>query len=123
MKKISPKLIEKTIEQEAYKIKRKKEIYETVKNLNKELQVLEENFGMAGTFGFKSPTDITNKTKSGFVDDHFQNISNIIRLEKELGTEEKRETLSEDVLDEVAQLKKEIEMLKQENQKLKGDTK
>jgi hypothetical protein len=70
-----------------------------------------------GTFGFQGPSDNSNKTKTGFVND-FQNISHIAELEREMQSEE-TPTIQEDTIDEVTKLKEEIEALKKENEQLK----
>lgn len=108
---LSKKAIKKAIVEEALKIKRKKEIYEEVKKYNNELKTLNENMGMIGSFGFQSPNDISNKTKTGFVND-FQNISHIAQLEKEMAETEETEKLNEE--SEVSRLKAENEALRKQ---------
>lgn len=118
MKKIiSPNAVKQAIIEEAFKLKRKQELYEEVKKINSELASLNENIGMIGSFGFKSSTDNMNKTKTGFVND-FQNISHIAALTAEMDASDK--TINEEVLDEVAKLKEEIAKLKEENDSLKN---
>ena len=73
-----------------------------------------------GSFGFQGPSDNSNKTKTGFVND-FQNISRIAELEKEMQAEEEAaKTIQEDTVDEMTKLKEEIEALKKENEELKN---
>lgn len=109
--KVSPNAIKKAIFEEGLRIKRKKELYEEVMKIEKELgQLNESSRGMAGTFGFVG--DMSDNHKHGFVDSNFQNISNIARLEQEFSTEDKKEAINEDILDENAKLKAEIEELK-----------
>jgi hypothetical protein len=117
MKKITPSAIKAAIIEEAIKIKRKKELYESVRTINGELKQLNE-VGWVGTFGFQGPSDISNKTKTGFVND-FQNISHIAELEREMQAEEAVAPITEDVLDEVNRLKTELAALKRENEELK----
>ncbi|GIV44027.1 MAG: hypothetical protein KatS3mg035_1150 [Bacteroidia bacterium] len=118
MKKITPSAIRTAIVEEAIKLKRKKELYESVVSINKELKQLNE-VSWVGSFGFQAPSDNSNKTKTGFVND-FQNISHIVELEREMKSEEEVAPIKEDVLDEVAKLKAEIESLKKENEALKS---
>lgn len=115
MKKITPTAIKEAIIEEALKIKRKKELYESVLTINKELKQLNE-VGMVGSFGFKSANDVSNKTKTGFEAD-FQNISHIADLEREMQV---TTTIKEEVIDEMQKLKEEIETLRQENENLKN---
>lgn len=117
MKKITPTAIKAAIVEEALKIKRKKELYENVRNINSELKQLNE-VNWVGSFGFQVPGDNHLKTKTGFVND-FQNISHIAELEKEMQAEESVSPIKEDVLDEVNRLKEELAALKKENEELK----
>ncbi len=114
--KVSPSAIKQAIIKESLRIKRKEELYEEVKKINAELGMLNEEsvnllseIGMTGSFGFIG--DMSDNHKHGFVDDKFQNISNIARLEAELG-ESKKEISNEDIIEENARLKAEVEMLK-----------
>ena len=118
---ISPNKVKQAIIEEAKKIKRKQELYEEIQKINSELGQLNE-VGMVGTFGFVSPTDAMNKTKTGFVND-FQNISHVAALAAEMAESEKSSTMNEDVLDEVAKLKEELQKLKEENEALKNTNK
>ena len=113
MKKITPSAIKAAIVEQALKIKRKKELYENVLSINNELKQLNE-VGMIGGFGFQMPGDVSNKTKTGFVET--PNISHIAELEKEMQVE----PIKEDMLDEVSRLKEELATLKQENETLKS---
>lgn len=114
---ISPNTIKQAIVSEALKMKRKKELFEAVKQINSELSQLNE-IGMVGSFGFQSSTDNMNKTKTGFAND-FQNISHVAELAAEFAEADKP-TVNEDLLDETARLKEEIEKLKAENESLKN---
>jgi regulator of replication initiation timing len=115
--KISPNAIKDAILKEGLRIKRKEELYEEVKKIEKELHTINEaSLGMAGTFGFVG--DKSNDHKHGFVDDNFQNISNIARLEAEFSEVDKKEKINEDIIDENAKLKIEIENLKEQLSKL-----
>lgn len=114
---ISPNLIKQAIIEEAIKTKRKFELYEEVKKINSELATLNE-VGMVASFGFNTPTDAMNISKSGFAND-FQNISHVARLASEMAETEKPASINEDVLDEVAKLKEELQKLKEENESLK----
>ena len=116
MKKITPSDIRSAIVEEALKRKEKKQLYESAKNINNRLAQLNE-VNWVGTFGFQGPSDNSNKTKTGFVND-FQNISHIAELEREMQSEE-TPTIQEDTIDEVTKLKEEIEALKKENEQLK----
>ena len=109
--KISPIAIKEAILSEGRRIKRKEELYEEVKRINKELGTLNEaSRGMAGSFGFVG--DMSDNHKHGFVDDSFQNISNIARLEAEFAESDSKNSINEDILDENSKLKLEIEELK-----------
>ena len=115
--KVSPNAIKDAILKESLRIKRKEQLYEEVKKINAELGTLNEEsqkilseIGMAGSFGFVG--DMSDKHKHGFADDKFQNISNIARLEAEFGESDKKEPINEDIIDENAKLKAEIESLK-----------
>ncbi len=111
--KVSPNAIKEAILNEGLRIKRKEELYEDVKRIEKELKALNEaSLGMAGSFGFVG--DMSDKHKHGFVDDKFQNISNIARLEAEFAESDKKEKINEDIIDENAKLKAEIEDLKKQ---------
>jgi regulator of replication initiation timing len=115
--KISPNAIKDAILKEGLRIKRKEELYEEVKKIEKELHTINEaSLGMAGTFGFVG--DKSNDHKHGFADDSFQNISNIARLEAEFSEVDKKEKINEDIIDENAKLKIEIENLKEQLSKL-----
>ena len=120
MKKIiSPNTIKQAIIEEAFKLKRKKELFEEVKKINSELAQINEGVGMVASFGFNSPADNMNKTKTGFVND-FQNISHVAALAAEMDASDKSKAINEDVLDEVAKLKEELQKLKEENESLKN---
>lgn len=111
--KVSPNTIKKVIFEEGLRLKRKEELYAEVKKIEKELSSLNEaSRGMAGSFGFVG--DMSDKHKHGFVDDKFQNISNIARLELEFAEADKKNSINEDVIDENAKLKAEIEALKEQ---------
>ena len=115
--KVSPNAIKKAIFAEGLRIKRKEELYEDVKRIEKELETLNEasgnilsEIGMAGSFGFVG--DQSDSHKHGFVDDSFQNISNIARLEKEFAEADNKDSINEDIIDENSKLKAQIEELK-----------
>jgi hypothetical protein len=115
---ISPNAVKQAIIEEAFKLKRKQELYEAIKTINSELGQLNEA-GMVASFGFATPSDNMNKTKTGFVND-FQNISHVAALAAEMDAADKAASpINEDVLDEVAKLKEELQKLKEENESLK----
>lgn len=117
--KVSPNLIKEAILKEGLRIKRKRELYEEVMKIENELKELNEaSVGMAGSFGFVG--DTSSKSKTGFVDDNFQNISNIARLEKEF-SEKDNEPLNEEVIDENEKLKAEIKELKKQLEEVKNN--
>jgi len=120
--KVSPNAIKEAILKESLRIKRKEELYEEIKKINSELGSLNEEsekilseIGMSGSFGFVG--DKSDTHKHGFVDGNFQNISNIARLEHEMGSSEQNKSINEDVIEENARLKAEIEMLKSKLEK------
>ena len=116
--KVSPNAIKKAIFNEAVRINRKQELYEEVMKIEKELGELNEaSLGMAGSFGFVG--DKSDDHKHGFVDSQFQNISNIARLEAEFS--EEKEPINEDIIDENAKLKAEIEELKKQLEESKSE--
>jgi len=111
--KVSPNAIKKAIFNESLRIKRKEELYEEVKRIETELSTLNEaSMGMAGSFGFVG--DQSENHKHGFVDDQFQNISNIARLEQEFAEVDEKTSINEDIIDENSKLKAEIEDLKKQ---------
>lgn len=117
--KVSPNAIKQAILKESIRIKRKEQLYEEIKKINAELGLINEEsekilseIGMAGSFGFVG--DMSDKHKHGFEDNKFQNISNIARLEAEFNQGEKKEAINEDIIDENAKLKAEIESLKRQ---------
>ncbi len=114
---ISPNAVKTAIIEEAFKLKRKNELYEEVKKINTELAMLNE-VGMIASFGFNSPTDNMNKTKTGF-ENNFQNISHVAALAAEMDASDKVKAMNEDVLDEVAKLKEELKKLQEENASLR----
>lgn len=114
--KISPNLIKEAIISEGLRIKRKKELYEEIKKIENELKKINEaSLGMAGSFGFVG--DKSNVSKTGFVDDNFQNISNIARLEKEFA---EQDAINEEVLDENQKLRNEVDNLKSQLEEIKN---
>lgn len=116
---ISPNAIKQAIVEEAFKMKRKQEIFAELQKMNAELQKMNEN-SMIGSFGFQTPADNMNKTKTGFVND-FQNISHIAALAAEMG--EQPAAKEEVVNEEVSKLKEEIKKLQEENEALKKNNK
>ena len=115
-KTISPIKIKQAIIEEAKKIKRKHELYESIKKINSELGQLNES-GMVGSFGFSGPSDAMNKSKTGFVND-FQNISHVAALAAEMAETEKP-IVNEDTMNEIYKLQEDIKKLKEENESLK----
>lgn len=110
--KVSPNEIKKAIFEEGLRIKRKEELYNEVKKIEKELGTLNEaSMGMAGSFGFVG--DVSDNHKHGFVDSQFQNISNIARLEQEFAEADSK-SINEDIVDENTKLKNEIAELKKQ---------
>ena len=117
---ISPNAIKQAIVEEAFKMKRKQEIFVELQKMNAELQKMNEH-SMVGSFGFQTPADNMNKTKTGFVND-FQNISHIAALAAEFAEADKA-TVNEDVVnEELSKLKEEIKKLQEENAALKKIT-
>lgn len=107
---VSPTTIKREIFNEGLRIKRKQELHEAIVKIEEELkQINEASMGMAASFGFVG--DKSENHKSGFVDDQFQNISNIARLEKEFS---EADANSKEQINEVDELKKEIEELKKQ---------
>lgn len=111
--KITKDQILATINEEAYKIKRKTELYADVKKINEELKTLNEQ-GLVGTFGFaNNAADVTTKSSNGTGFVNPMNISHIAQLESEMNP------ISEEELLEVNVLKKENETLKKEIEEMK----
>lgn len=111
-KKITKDQIIDLINEEAYVIKRRVDIFSELKKFNEELKTLNEHRGIAGTFGFKNPTDVMNKSAHGTGFKNPQDISHVARLEKEMGGF--GDEVQENSINETA-----IEALKQENAQLK----
>jgi predicted RNase H-like nuclease (RuvC/YqgF family) len=111
-KKITKEDILKTITEEAYVIKRKRELFSDLKKMNEELKDLNECRGIAGTFGFNSSSDVMNKSANGTGFKNPQSISYVAQLEKELGGF--GDEFSDTNINEAN-----IEALKQENETLK----
>lgn len=105
-KKISTALVKETIEKMAVAIKRKEEIYEELKKYNTELSTLNE-VGMVGSFGFATPNDASNRTKTGFVES--QPLSYVAQL-----MDDHKEEPTEEVATEAT-----VQALKEENSSLK----
>lgn len=109
MKNITPKQIRESIVETAISIKRKMELYKEVKRINNEIKSLNEGMGFAGTWGFKTPEDASNRTITGFKDDNFQQISHIAELAEEMKNEEEVDELTE------------LDVLKKENERLRAE--
>ena len=119
MKNITPAEIQKAIINEALNIKKKQALYSQILTLNEEAKKLYE-VGMVGSFGFANvPGDVSNKTKTGFVNP--ANISHIARLEAEMS--QKELTKEEVTLNEIEKLKMEFETLKKELEEVKKSNK
>jgi hypothetical protein len=108
--KINKETITTLIQEEAAKYKRRKELFDSLMEIEKELEYLNEHFGVAGTFGFVNSNDKTMTTKSGFV--NTPNISYISQLAKDFGMT-KEEMQDENIINEVESLRKENEKLKE----------
>ena len=110
-KKITASLLKEAILKEAKVIKRKQEIFESLKNHEKEIGLLNE-MGMAGTFGFKIDGDRSQGTKTGFQNPLlFSNIHNLAS-EMEVGGENKG-VKEEDRIKENELWRKELAELKE----------
>jgi len=114
MKQIESKEIKKAILAEAQKIKRKKELFNEIEKIAEELRQLNEWQGMAGSFGFASPGDKANTSKTGFVQDGSQPQRHISHTLQEL--ENEMHALKEE---EAAADENNVDKLKEENVKLK----
>lgn len=110
--KITKDFILESIEKEARIYARKSELYDIVKEINEELKQLNENSPVA-SFGFIASNDAFGKNKTGFVSS--PNISYIAQLEKEMNSN----SINEENLLEIEELKKENDALKKEIEKLK----
>jgi len=111
--------IQEMIVETAKYLKTKKEITEKALELENTLKSLEENYnGFASSFGFQSPGDVSNKTKTGFVGDNGP-LTRLSKLGAEIQDELKKSEEGSIELDEMAKLKEEIAALKSENEKLK----
>ena len=116
--KINKETIFSLIQEETAKYKRKKELFDSLVDIEKELEYLNEHFGIAGTFGFASSKDVASKTKSGFI--NTPNISYISQLAKEFGMTQD-EMKQENIINEVEALKTENANLKKELEQLKNN--
>jgi len=110
--KINKDFILESIEKQAKIYARKAELYDLVKDINEELKQLNENSPVA-SFGFIASNDAFGKNKTGFVSS--PNISYIAQLEKDMNSE----SINEENLLEIDELKKENEALKKEIEDLK----
>lgn len=113
--KITKEFILESIEKQARVFARKHELYESIKEINKELKSLNENAPIM-SFGFKSDNDaLSKKSATGFA--KTPNISYIAQLEAEMNSENQ---INEENLLEIEGLKKENENLKKELEALRS---
>ena len=122
---ITSDAVKEMIAETAKYLKKRKQIAERASGLEKELKMIEENFGgLANSFGFGHASDMSNKTKTGFVNTNTPRLTQLgaeiqAEMERVKVEEENQKIMSEDLIDEVKKMKEEIEALKQENKKLK----
>jgi hypothetical protein len=121
---ITPEVVKELIAETATYLQKKEEVIKKVLELEAELKVMSENYqGFAGAFGFATPGDISNKSKTGFVTD--SPVGRISQLGAEIeqamkaSEPESTPTINEDVMLEISKMKEEIAALKKENAKLK----
>jgi len=113
--KISKDFILESIEKQAKIYARKSELYDLIKEVNEELKQLNENSPIA-SFGFVASNDalgMGKAAKTGFV--NTPNISYIAQLEQEMNSN----SINEENLMEIDELKKENDALKKEIEDLK----
>jgi hypothetical protein len=113
--KISKDFILESIEKQAKIYARKSELYDLIKEVNEELKQLNENSPIA-SFGFIASNDALGMGKAartGFV--NTPNISYIAQLEQEMNSN----SINEENLMEIDELKKENDALKKEIEDLK----
>jgi uncharacterized coiled-coil DUF342 family protein len=114
--KISKDFILESIEKQAKIYARKSELYDLIKEVNEELKQLNENSPIA-SFGFIASNDalgMGKAAKTGFV--NTPNISYIAQLEQEMNSN----SINEENLMEIDELKKENDALKKELEDLKN---
>lgn len=114
--KITKDFILESIEKQAKVYARKAELYDLIKEVNEELKNLNENSPVA-SFGFIGTNDafgMGKAAKTGFVNS--PNISYIAQLEQEMNSN----SINEENLLEIDELKKENENLKKEIENLKN---
>lgn len=114
--KISKDFILESIEKQAKIYARKSELYDLIKEVNEELKQLNENSPIA-SFGFVASNDalgMGKAAKTGFV--NTPNISYIAQLEQEMNSN----SINEENLMEIDELKKENDALKKELEDLKN---
>jgi len=114
--KITKDFILESIEKQAKIYARKSELYELIKEVNEELKELNENSPVA-SFGFVASNDafgMGKASRTGFV--NTPNISYIAQLEQEMNS---NNSINEENLLEIDELKKENEALKKEIEDLK----
>lgn len=111
--KITKDFILESIQKQAKIYARKSELYDLIKEINEELKQLNENSPVA-SFGFVASNDAFGKSKTGFVSS--PNISYIAQLENEMNSE----SINEENLMEIDELKKENEALKKEIENFKN---
>ncbi len=112
-KQITKDLILESIQRMANAQARKHELYESIKEINAELQRLDENSPLR-SFGFMGSVN-AEKNPTGFA--KAPNVSYIDLLDKEMNAEN---TINEDNLMEIDELRKQVETLKKENEELKN---
>lgn len=128
--KIGKDAVLQLINEEAFIITRKVELYEEIKKIEEELKKLNECMGLAGkgitgTFGFAGPSDVAAKANvTGFVNP--MSISHIEQLAKDMGMENPYDAKNEkgfgDEYDSTTtsdSLEKENELLRKELNDLK----
>ena len=123
-KKFSQKEIREAIVKEAIKLKKKRELFKEAKTLSNKLKLLNEQ-GFVGSYGFDSPNDKANETKTGFVNNEgparhisqtLQELENemyeLSQIDEEFGDEYNPTQKADDLQAENEKLKKQLEAIK-----------
>ena len=119
-KTITEGAVKQMIEETAKYMKAKQDIWSKAVELEEELKSLNEaHRGFAASFGFETPGDTSNKTKTGFVQDNGP-ISSLTSLgaeiqaavEAEAAAEAEAQAMNEDVMTQLENLRKELAELK-----------
>ncbi len=124
-KTITEGAVKQMISETAKYMKSKDEIWQKAISLEKELISLNESHrGFAASFGFASPNDASNSTKTGFAKDSgpISNLSSLgaeiqAAVEAEAAADAEAKSMNEDVMTQLKELRAELADLKSKKKK------